>query len=157
MFFSFFPHRRDVTEFRELVLQLPLTDDPGNPENATFHKIWWGRRDPKLTNDFLGLDPTVLEGYEPGNDLALSVFVGGLPRSESDESVLRDLLMEIFAEYSPDDVNVIPGKGYGFIRMPTSQKALDAIKAINGYDIEADDDPNNHYKLVVSHARSRGL
>lgn len=41
--------------------------------------------------------------------------------------------------------------------MPSAQHALDAIRAINGYDVEDVDDPNNHYKLVVSHARSRGI
>jgi hypothetical protein len=89
----------------------------------------------------------------------LSVFVGGLPRADTDETVgeLKDLLWDIFAEFSPDDVNIIPGKGYGFIRMPSAQLALDAIKAVNGYKVEDVDDPNNHYKLVVSHARSRGL
>ena len=41
--------------------------------------------------------------------------------------------------------------------MPSAQHALDAIKAVNGYDVEDVDDPNNHYTLVVSHARSRGV
>lgn len=96
---------------------------------------------------------------EQRNDLALSVFVGGLPRADTDEAVndIKDLLWEVFADYTPDDVNVIPGKGYGFIRMPSAQHALDAIKAVNGFEVVDEDDPSNHYKLVVSHARSRGI
>lgn len=58
MFFSFFKHRRDISDYRyflflivnkfficlfffcrSLALQLPLTDDPGHPENALFHKV----------------------------------------------------------------------------------------------------------------------
>lgn len=91
------------------------------------------------------------------NDLSLSVFVGGLPRADTEETLndLKTLLWELFGDYSPDDVNIIPGKGYGFIRMPSAQLALEAIKAINGNQV--DDEDGHTFNLVVSHARSRGI
>jgi RNA recognition motif-containing protein len=122
-------------------------------------QIWWGRRDPKNNSDFIGVSSALSTGIDQRNDLALSVFVGGLPRGDTEESLndIKNLLWEVFAEYTPDDVNIIPGKGYGFIRMPSAQYALNAIKAIHGFEVVDEDDPNKHYKLVVSHARSRGV
>lgn len=82
-----------------------------------------------------------------------------MPRADTEETLneLKTLLWEVFGDYSPDDVNIIPGKGYGFIRMPSAQLALEAIKAIHGFEVVDEDDPNNTFKLVVSHARSRGI
>jgi hypothetical protein len=43
----FFPHRRDISVYRDLCLVFPGADDMGAAETVTFHKIWWGHSDPR--------------------------------------------------------------------------------------------------------------
>mmetsp|Transcript_8924 Transcript_8924/g.13403 ORF Transcript_8924/g.13403 Transcript_8924/m.13403 type:complete len:478 (-) Transcript_8924:84-1517(-) len=155
MFLTFFAHRRDrdMSEHRRLALQLGLADDKGTPESVIFHKVWWGRRDPKTTVDFIGFtaaakDSTIDE------DQARSLFVGGLPKSDTAED-LEELLWDIFGEYDMEIINIIPSRGYAFLKMSTVANALDAIASCNGYSVENIDDPNDQHKLIVSHSRSR--
>ena len=59
---------------------------------------------------------------------ATKLFVGNLSYS-----VDRQRLEELFAEYGQvQSVNVIEGKGFGFVEMATQEEAEKAKKALNG-------------------------
>ncbi len=75
--------------------------------------------------------------------MAKSLYVGNLPYSTT-ENDLRNL----FAEFSPVDVRVIPDKGFGFVDVPDDQAAA-AIAAVNGRDVGG-------RTVTVSEARPRG-
>ena len=47
-FCTFFAHRRDPEFYSSLRFTLPARDDNGNPEEAVYHKVWWGINDPTL-------------------------------------------------------------------------------------------------------------
>lgn len=50
-------------------------------------------------------------------DIARSVFVGGLPRTDTEEGAeeLREFLWEIFSEFGAENVNIVSGKGFAFV------------------------------------------
>lgn len=59
---------------------------------------------------------------------AAKLFVGNLSYS-----VDKQKLEELFAEYGQvESVNVIEGKGFGFVEMATQEEAEKAKKALNG-------------------------
>ena len=59
-----------------------------------------------------------------------SLYVGNLSYSVTDSS-----LRELFAEYEPTEVRLIPDKGFGFVDVP-EEKAADAIAAMNGREVD---------------------
>ena len=59
-----------------------------------------------------------------------SLYVGNLSYSVT-EGALRDL----FAEYEPTEVRLIPDKGFGFVDVP-EEKAAAAITALNGREVD---------------------
>jgi RNA recognition motif-containing protein len=71
-----------------------------------------------------------------------SLYVGNLSYSIT-ESALR----ELFAEYGPTEVRLIPDKGFGFVDVP-EEKAADAIAALNGREVGG-------RALTVNEARPR--
>ena len=71
-----------------------------------------------------------------------SLYVGNLSYSTT-ESGLR----ELFAEYEPTEVRLIPDKGFGFVDVP-EEKAADAIAAMNGREVDG-------RAINVSEARPR--
>jgi RNA recognition motif-containing protein len=71
-----------------------------------------------------------------------SLYVGNLSYSTT-ESGLR----ELFAEYEPTEVRLIPDKGFGFVDVP-EEKAAEAIAALNGREVDG-------RALTVNEARPR--
>ncbi|UCH35836.1 MAG: RNA-binding protein [Armatimonadota bacterium] len=71
-----------------------------------------------------------------------SLYVGNLSYSTT-ESALR----ELFAEYEPSEVRLIPDKGFGFVDVP-EEKAAEAIAALNGREVDG-------RALTVNEARPR--
>ena len=59
-----------------------------------------------------------------------SLDVGNLSYSVTDRA-----LRELFAEYEPTEVRLIPDKGFGFVDVP-EEKAADAIAAMNGREVD---------------------
>jgi RNA recognition motif-containing protein len=59
-----------------------------------------------------------------------SLYVGNLSYSATDSA-----LRELFAEYEPTEVRLIPDKGFGFVDVP-EEKAADAIAAMNGREVD---------------------
>jgi cold-inducible RNA-binding protein len=59
-----------------------------------------------------------------------SLYVGNLSYSVTDSA-----LRELFAEYEPTEVRLIPDKGFGFVDVP-EEKAADAIAAMNGREVD---------------------
>jgi RNA recognition motif-containing protein len=59
-----------------------------------------------------------------------SLYVGNLSYSVTDSA-----LRELFAEYEPTEVRLIPDKGFGFVDVP-EDKAADAIAAMNGREVD---------------------
>jgi RNA recognition motif-containing protein len=72
-----------------------------------------------------------------------SLYVGNLSYSVT-ESKLR----ELFAEFEPSEVRLIPDKGFGFVDVP-QEKADAAIAAMNGKEVDG-------RALTVNEARPRG-
>ena len=71
-----------------------------------------------------------------------SLFVGHLSYSTSETA-----LWELFADYSPTEVRLIPDKGFGFVDVP-AEKAAEAIAALNGAVVDG-------RTIIVSEARPR--
>jgi len=71
-----------------------------------------------------------------------SLYVGNLSYSVSESS-----LRELFAEYEPTEVRLIPDKGFGFVDVP-EDKAAGAIEAMNGREVDG-------RAITVSEARPR--
>lgn len=57
-------------------------------------------------------------------------------------------MRQLFLVYSPGEVRIIPGKGFGFVDVPEA-KAAEAVAAINGTTFQ-------HRNLIVDEARPRG-
>jgi RNA recognition motif-containing protein len=72
-----------------------------------------------------------------------SLYVGNLSYS-----VTESALKELFAEYGPTEVRLIPDKGFGFVDVP-EDKAAEAITAMNGREVEG-------RTITVNEARPRG-
>lgn len=158
VFLSMFPHRSNISEFKHLRLQLPIVSDNGNPENAIFHKVWWGRRDPSNNLDFIGCSREAIDDHlRITKELAKKVFIGGLPYTNNFEKLddLRSFLLDIFDEYGPDpeSLELPPNKGFALVKLSSADNTEAAIAAYNGYHVENEDDPNDEFHLVVSHAR----
>ena len=71
-----------------------------------------------------------------------SLYVGNLPYKATEEDVRN-----LFADYSPVGVRVIPDKGFGFVEV-AADSAEDAIAALNGVDFQG-------RSLTVNEARPR--
>ena len=90
--------------------------------------MWWGRRDPAKdalpTGTFATIrklvsDEAALQARSVSYSMR-SLYIQGLPKGVFDLEVCQALeytLTEVFSEYVPEDVAVVPGKGYGFIRV----------------------------------------
>ena len=72
-----------------------------------------------------------------------SLYVGNLSYSATESS-----LRELFAQYEPTEVRLIPDKGFGFVDVP-EEKAADAIVAMNGRQVDG-------RAITVSEARPKG-
>ena len=60
------------------------------------------------------------------------LYVGNL-----NYSVTNDQLQELFGQYGEvASVNIIEGKGFGFVEMSSDDEAKEAIKQLNGKDLE---------------------
>lgn len=158
IFLSIYPHRSDITKYKHLRLQLPITDDSGNPENAIFHKVWWGRRDASNNFDFIGCSKeTIADRLRKTEELARNIYVGGLPYTDNVEKLedLRSFLLQIFEEFGadPDTIELPPGKGFARMKLDSMQSAEDAIATYHGYQVESQDDPDDEFNLIVAHAR----
>jgi len=184
IFLSVFPHRADITRFKHLRLQLPLTDDSGNAENAIFHKVWWGRRDASNNRDFLGCSRAAIDasfqktaqqarniyigedlcnaGVQNASDLwhmfVLLMTTGGIPHTENIDKLddLRSFLLDIFDEFGaePESLEVPPGKGFARLKLSSVEGAEEAIASYNGFQVVNDHDPNDEFTLIVAPARS---
>ena len=71
-----------------------------------------------------------------------SLYVGNLSYSMSENG-----LRELFSEYAPSEVRLIPDKGFGFVDVP-EDKAAEAIAALNGREVDG-------RALTVNEARPR--
>jgi RNA recognition motif-containing protein len=60
------------------------------------------------------------------------LYVGNLKYS-----ITNEMLAELFGNYGEvKSVNVIEGKGFGFVEMATSEQAMNAREALNGSEYE---------------------
>lgn len=91
-------------------------------------QVWWGRRDPQrdpLPAGVQGrIDRTVTEDRAhlaravPFSERSL--MIRGLPMDQYDLiecQAIEFALTEVFSEWVVEDTSVVPGKGYGFIRV----------------------------------------
>ena len=94
-------------------------------------QVWWGRRDPNRDPLPHGVAPIIRKLVADEAALqaksvpysARSLYIQGLPMGMYDLEVCQALeytLLEVFQEFVPEDVAVVPGKGYGFIRVSTA-------------------------------------
>jgi len=60
---------------------------------------------------------SIVGGHDP--DLYRTIFVGGLPKVESQEEFgeLNDFLWELFHDYGVDDIKFIQKKGFAFVKV----------------------------------------
>lgn len=159
IFLSVFPHRADITRFKHLRLQLPLTDDSGNAENAIFHKVWWGRRDASNNRDFLGCNRAAIDAsFQKTAEQARNIYIGGIPHTENIDKLddLRAFILDIFDEFGaePESLEVPPGKGFARLKLSSVEGAEEAIASYNGFQVENEHDPNDEFTLIVAPARS---
>lgn len=78
-------------------------------------------------------------------DSSKKLYVGNLNyRTEEDK------LKELFAQYGEvTAVNILKGRGFGFVEMATSESAADAKNKLNGTEFDG-------RRLIVNEAKPRG-
>jgi RNA recognition motif-containing protein len=75
---------------------------------------------------------------------AAKLYVGNL-----NYRTTEDKLKELFSQYGEvNSVNVLQGRGFGFVEMATQESALDAKAKLNGTDFDG-------RKIIVNEARPR--
>ncbi len=158
---SFFPHRTDISKLKTLAVILNRTDDNGVLETITFHKVWWGHRDPALDpvpaalyTDSVADEVDAFikrrdaEANASTSETTVSVGltarmlqVTGLPVHHIDQEVLEleKLLFSIFEEYNPEDIHVDIGTDSGYVRLPSVDACLAALDSMQGVGFEASD------------------
>ena len=121
VFVNFFEHRRDISKYKKLILQIPTQDDNGYPCIANFTKIWWGWKEPETDEDEM-YGAVAMEKGRTGEDpdKERTIFVGGLPKchDQSDIDDLNEKLCEIFEEYGVEKpITIIGRKGIAFLKV----------------------------------------
>ena len=160
VFINFFHHRRELSSYTKLRLQIPTQDDNGYPCKAIFRKIWWGWQEPEIDEDKpygASLDDS-RRSTSVDSDKHRTIFVAGLPRCDNDEDAneLESYLYELFDEYDIETVSLVSKKGIGFVKVRDPQRCRDAIKEKNGCAIamggENEGDEVQQFYLLLSQA-----
>jgi len=72
------------------------------------------------------------------------LYVGNLNYKTSEEK-----LRELFSQFGEvTSVNILPGRGFGFVEMATPESSQEAREKLNGSDLEG-------RKIIVNEARPR--
>lgn len=122
-----------VCRRRKLLLQLPSTDDNGNPNDATFHRVWWGQLEPS----FLRLPADLELSGGAQEEEACSIFIKGLPRKDKED--VEALLWEQFDPFDPVSVNVLSVKGVAYVKVRSAEGVRLAIERLHGTVITGDE------------------
>lgn len=133
-FRALFRHRREIEKFSDLQLLILDKDENGMVEEAVFHKIWWGRRDPSLDalpsnivnslNDSSGMamddedDIDSIVNRKPHIPFDVRTIVAqGLPVVDVQGiQFLEHRLEEAFQEFGLESIAIVVGKGLGYLR-----------------------------------------
>jgi len=76
--------------------------------------------------------------------MSTKLYVGNLNYKTTEEK-----LKEVFGQYGEvTSVNILQGRGFGFVEMATPESAQDARNKLNGTDLEG-------RKVIVNEARPR--
>jgi RNA recognition motif-containing protein len=76
--------------------------------------------------------------------MSTKLYVGNLNYKTTDEK-----LKEVFGQYGEvTSVNILQGRGFGFVEMATPESAQEAKNKLNGSDLEG-------RKIIVNEARPR--
>ncbi|KAG5176354.1 hypothetical protein JKP88DRAFT_92763 [Tribonema minus] len=151
-----FKHRRPIEEWQQdgqLVLEVPRTDDYGNPQSLKLHQIWWGKKKyhpNQPTAEELEADHSGIGGGEYETEFR-NLHISNIAHSDdpAEEALIRQELEDLFAKYDVEAVKVISGRGYGFINFKSAEGAAQALQETNGTRVHGQD-------IKVTKARSRG-
>lgn len=122
---AFFPHRRDIKQFKDLKIVFIAKDDNGNPEEVKINSVWWGHLDFKretLSPAILGLMQKAMKTTfdSVSNPMGPRTIVAeGLPKLE-DLELLQGLeysLIDMFEPYGCKRVSLVTGAGIGYIKV----------------------------------------
>ncbi|KAL9185614.1 hypothetical protein ACHAXT_003391 [Thalassiosira profunda] len=121
-----------------LFLQLPSSDDYGNPEDWMAYRVWWGRK-PSM----VGADLSSVAGVNLYSSVhPRKLFVSGLPKLHSDPEVdlRRAELERAFRKYGGPSgavsVSVQKGSTFAFVEVASEQQAdLALLEMANRYRI----------------------
>ncbi|RHY30239.1 hypothetical protein DYB32_004489 [Aphanomyces invadans] len=142
VFVEEFKHRIPLREGDNLLLQVPVKDEYGNPEVVHIHNVWWGHTDMAAapTHSAMG------GSYPPHNNMAppsrsngpptsfgnaprrnqFDVYVGNLPSDAT-----RSDLARLFADFSYDYIRITP-RGFGFVALKNQADVDRAVRELDG-------------------------
>jgi len=112
-----------------LVLQVPSTDDYGNPECCTIYKVWWGKKSIMSESDL-----SSIPGVNTTSTLhPRKLFVSGLTKISSEKEVDRRCaeLERVFHKYAGAQgaiVTVPMDSTFAFVELDTKQQTDLALK-----------------------------
>uniref|UniRef100_A0A7S3GQD1 Galectin n=1 Tax=Spumella elongata TaxID=89044 RepID=A0A7S3GQD1_9STRA len=162
MFSDFFPHRRDPTTvgtvdstnshaksntgMADLKVIVNDKDANGNVQDIIVHQVWWGRRDPSHNPLPKPVQAKASRVAQEEKELISrsvpfsqrSLLIRGLPMGQFDLvecQAIEFALQDVFAEFGVEDVSVIPGHGYAFMRLSDPSKVKPSIEELNGATI----------------------
>jgi RNA recognition motif-containing protein len=100
-----------------------------------------------MTFSVVGFAPSSARGREVKEVFFMSsnkLYVGNLNYKTTEEK-----LKELFSQYGEViSVNILPGRGFGFVEMAAAESAQEARDKLNGSDFEG-------RKIIVNDARPR--
>jgi hypothetical protein len=155
-----FMHRSPIDSWSRtgpLVLEVPHTDDYGNPETLIVHQIWWGKKPaiPGLPKKDEYLAPVGEVTAPTGLQGETSIHVSGLPGTPEDgdatahEAAVKEELQDMFAPYGVVSIKMFLERGgYGFVNIRDPVKASEALQMLDGTKLLGS-------KISLSRARGR--
>ncbi|RHY06129.1 hypothetical protein DYB25_005756 [Aphanomyces astaci] len=154
MFVEELKHRMPLREGDNLLLQVPVKDEYGNPEVVRIHNVWWGHTDmtsshqhPSLTHapsahsmtptappsrtstSSFGSSSTAAAAaprYPSDGRNQFDVYVGNLPSDAT-----RGDLARLFADFSYDYIRITP-RGFGFVALKNQADVDRAVRELDG-------------------------
>jgi len=135
-FFGILNHRRDIDQYKHLILSIPATGDDFESEEVIVNKIWWGYKSPEFhiipTEKLKTQTDEQKEKIPDTPYYDRTLFISGLPQCTdrevqySQENALREIFPELEA------VSVPPNSDQAFVRFPSPSHVDSTIEEFEG-------------------------
>jgi len=136
-----------AVEIRNLMLSVPVKDDNGKLQQLTVERLYWGC---SAQGCFIIPDKALQNARDLPERVPhckRSLFVEGLPVTNDLEELhaIETKLYEVFADFEPELINMVPGHGCSFVKLVEIQQVELAVAALDGTIISSDE--SEKYRL----------